>query len=120
MSSSSISVQVRKNLLGQIAAGTEARVGEAIQRGVFALEAETKRQIVAMGAVDTSNLLNSVAGEPTGALSGEVTVGAEYAGFVNYGTRHMAPRPFADQAVAVVFPQVIEEIQAAAAAAAGR
>lgn len=52
------------------------------------IEAGAKRNIIANGSVDTSNLLNSVAWTPESDLKGEVRVGAEYGAPVEFGSHH--------------------------------
>jgi HK97 gp10 family phage protein len=51
---------------------------------------------------DTGNLAGF-----TSITENSVTWHAFYAGFVNYGTRYMAARPFVEDAVAIVRPQFI-------------
>lgn len=47
-------------------------------------------------ASDTGQLVNSIiTSVDTGKLTGSVGFGTEYAKFLNYGTRNIAPRPFA-------------------------
>lgn len=43
--------------------------------------------------------------EPTGDLAGQIHVDAPYAGFVEFGTVHMAPRPFLTPALAADWPK---------------
>ena len=42
-----------------------------------------------------------------------VTVNARYAAYLQYGTRKMAPRPFADKALAFAEPGFIDECKKA-------
>jgi HK97 gp10 family phage protein len=44
--------------------------------------------------VDTGYLRSSITSSKVGPAEWEVRAGADYASFVNFGTRHMAPRPF--------------------------
>lgn len=93
---------------------------KGMQASVLKIEAEAKRSIATgkkTGAIykrrtvthqasaageapanDTGRLLNSIRGalEPyvSGALSAKVTVGASYGKLLEFGTRHMQPRPF--------------------------
>lgn len=50
-------------------------------------------------AVDTGTLTNSIDFQMQGELQAVVSVNAEYAAYLEYGTRHMAPRPFATPAI---------------------
>ncbi len=45
-------------------------------------------------ATDMGNLVNSIASDRVKPLLHEVTVGAEYGAYLEYGTVRMAPRPF--------------------------
>lgn len=91
----------------------------AMERGVNALVAWAgprlvalvQEQIQAFGAIDTGNMLNSVHAEPFGNASTRVSVGAGYAGYVNYGTRFMAGRPFWDTALALFAPEFVAEVR---------
>src|SRR5687767_7049061 len=57
--------------------------------------------------VDTGNLKNNATIGPD-----YVTWHAPYTGFVNYGTRYMAARPFIDEAVAEVQPMFVAALKA--------
>lgn len=50
-------------------------------------------------AVDTGTLTNSINFQMQGELQATVTVNAEYAAYLEYGTRHMAARPYARPAI---------------------
>lgn len=60
--------------------------------------------------VDTGKLKNSKEVE-LGDLNGKIAWTAEYAAFVNDGTRYMAPRPFASDAVAKAQPNLQEALK---------
>jgi hypothetical protein len=102
-----LTTTVVKNQLGDYQA--KAKAEAVVARNTFALEAETKAQIVAFDFIESGDTLNSVLGTPDG-LQGEVTVGTEQAVYGNYGTDKMAARPFADQAAAVIWPKFVEEM----------
>jgi HK97 gp10 family phage protein len=53
---------------------------------------------------DTGHLIGSINAQPTGELSAEVAVGAEYAVYHEFGTYKMAARPFFFPAVERVRP----------------
>lgn len=55
-------------------------------------------------AVDTGVMRASIQASRVADRHWRVTVGAEYAIYVEYGTRHSAPQPFMDPAVAAVWP----------------
>ena len=71
-----------------------------------------------------ANMLHAIAQPPvgeTGNLANNVEVGsnyvhwrAPYAGFVNFGTRYMAARPFVDEAVKQVRPKFLSGLEAIA------
>jgi HK97 gp10 family phage protein len=63
--------------------------------------------------VDTGNLRSSIQHRPTGDLSAEVTVGAEYAMYVEFGTSKMGAQPYLLPAVehaAPVFQSAIRSL----------
>jgi len=100
-----ISVTIQSNRLGALAAAVPGKTRALVARTVLDLEAQEKQTIVAVGAVDTGELLNSVQGTLTGDTSGEVTVGAAHGRFVNDGTVRMPARPFVEPSVDVIRPQ---------------
>lgn len=57
-------------------------------------------------AVDEGLLANSIEARRTGALSAEVSVGAEYAAALEFGTSKMEPRPFLYPAGQKVAPKL--------------
>jgi hypothetical protein len=96
----SIRAVMRHNELPRIDASFPDRVNRGIRKQVLISEGDAKVNIVKYDAIDTGNMLGSVRGEMTGFQSGQVTVSAEsgkgypYPAAVNFGTIHMAPRPF--------------------------
>lgn len=86
--------------LPAVIAGLEAGAGLVVQKTVSDLEAAAKSN----APVDTGALQNSITGEMTGALSGQVRATAEYAAYVELGTRKMSPQPYMTPAAESVRP----------------
>lgn len=93
-----LSVEIRSNRLGGIAAKLPGAAHALVAKTVLDVEAGAKVNIVDMGAVDTSFMLNSTQGQMTGDTEGEVAVGADYGLYVHEGTYKMAGRPFLQMA----------------------
>lgn len=75
---------------------------EMVEWGVPTLEARVKETIQSWPSgpiIDTGAMLNSVRGELTGPTSGQVSVGVDYAVYVEFGTRYMPGRPFFQTAI---------------------
>jgi hypothetical protein len=83
----------------------EVKAAALVQWAGIALQGMTRMQIVAFGAVDTGNMLNSVGVSFLGPKRAMVYVGADYSHYVNNGTRKMGARPFFDTAVETFRPQ---------------
>ena len=86
-----------------------AKASKVVAESALQMEAQAKMNIVAVGAVDTGNMLGSVGIIEKSALSATVAVGAEeYPFYVEYGTVHatysIAPRPFWRRAKETVTP----------------
>jgi hypothetical protein len=64
--------------------------------------------------VDTGDLKNKKQMDMAspGNLSAQITWTMEYAGFVNFGTVYMAPRPYATSAADQTFPLLIADLSA--------
>lgn len=71
---------------------------------------ESKAKVAA--PVDTGFMRNSIGSEMTGELEGRAHVDAEYAPYVNFGTRHQAPRPFFTNAVESERPAFLARVEA--------
>ncbi len=74
------------------------------------------RDSQAIAPVDTGNLKNSISrttATPTN-LTGEFGPTASYGGYVNWGTAHMAPRPYIDPAFDAHWPAFMAAIAAIA------
>lgn len=108
--------------LAQAGARIGAPASAVFRRTAFAIEADAQALIIAMDAVDTANMLNSVSTEITGdgrsgSMSAEIGPTADYSVHVHEGTSVMAGRPF----LANAFDRQVPGFQAALAklAAAG-
>lgn len=93
-----------------ISARAHAACGRAVEKTSLDLAANVRQNITSVGAVDTGNMLGSVAARQTGALSAEVEVGAEYAIYVEMGhhTRSgsfVPGRPFFLPAITAIRPR---------------
>jgi hypothetical protein len=100
----SLTSTLRTPALDRLTAGARGRVSQAVKKTTFDLEAQWKRQIVALGAVDTGAYLNSVQGRMVDALTGEVASTVAHSVYVEYGTRWMAARPARARALAAAKP----------------
>lgn len=99
--------------LGQVVNATahevEARANAAVQEGPKTGQVYGAHQASAPGeapATDTGNLANSIQAQMTGPLAAEVSVGAEYAAALEFGTADgkIAPRPFLEPALDAARP----------------
>ncbi len=85
-----ISVSILSNRLPSIAAQLPGAVRAVIGKTVSDVESGAKSR----AAVDTGAMRNSIQGHITGDASGEVSVGAEYGIYQEYGTHKMPAHPF--------------------------
>lgn len=85
----SVTVIVRGNRIPEIRGEARRRAEEAVAKAVFDIEARAK----AAAPVKTGFLKSSIQGSTSG-LQGRVDAQAEYAVFVEFGTRRMSARPF--------------------------
>ena len=99
-------VIVKADRTSEVAADIHRQACQVVEKAARDIEANASTNCVAMGAVDTGNLLNSIAGQALKADNSawRVYAGAEYAAYVNYGTRTMGARPFFTDAVDQVRP----------------
>lgn len=105
-------IEVRLNRIEDVRRRFAAAVRDARHKAAFDCQAESQRNIVAMGAVDTGNLLNSQTAEPdAGPDYSETRSGAEYSGFVHDGTRSMPARPFLRLAADRVRPGYVAALE---------
>lgn len=86
---------LRHDNRAEVTAKLEAKLAIAVEQTIRAIEAKAK----AAAPVRTGFLRNSIGSEMTGRLEGRVHADAEYAPYVNFGTRSTAPNPFFSNAV---------------------
>jgi HK97 gp10 family phage protein len=87
--------------LPQVSRETRRLLGLVVRKAAFDVEAAAK----AKAPVDTGNLRASIAVMPTGELSAEVRVGAEYGAAVEYGTGVRTVDPDAPHQPIVIRPK---------------
>lgn len=78
------------NRIPQIAAKADDLVEKVLKKTAY--DTETLAKVYA--PVDTGNLMNSIAAEPVRKLTWRVTANAEYAIYVEMGTRRQTAKPF--------------------------
>lgn len=123
-----MSFQLKSNI-GQVSSEIQRRAGKAVERTALFAESHIKLGMAeekhgreygnhvasAPGespAMDTGFLANSVGHEMTGETSAIVGAGAEYAVHLEFGTVHIAPRPYfapAFEAAKLVFEKELKE-----------
>ncbi len=96
-----VSVRVRFNNLDKVAAAVPREVETIITKGMHDIDAHA----TAATPVDTGKLANSKSVEIDG-MKGRIHWSAEYAAYVNFGTRKMAAQPFATDAAEKVVPSI--------------
>lgn len=95
-----VTVRVVFNDFPKRAAQIEAKADAIVTKTAMDLEGQMKvREAVRTGFLRASTQAVRVARRHW-----RVVVGADYGAFVNYGTRHQAPQPFVEPAIAVVRP----------------
>ena len=104
-----LGVRLKFNHSRRVRTDTRAKLAAAIAGAAHQIEAGAKTR----APVDTGNLRNSISADQIDALSWAVTVGALYGAYVEFGTRHQAPRPFLIPAVDAVRPQFEQAIRRA-------
>lgn len=87
-----------KSKIPRVVANTDKNLKALVRRAAFAIEGNAK----ILAPVDTGFLRNSIQTEVIDDLNAKVTVGAEYAVWVNFGTTRMPANPFFSQAVDTV------------------
>ncbi len=100
------SIRIKFNNLDEVAAKVPEAVEDIVTKGVHDIDAHA----TANTPVDTGKLKNSKSVEIDG-MKGRISWSAEYAAFVNFGTRKMAAQPFATDAAEKVFPSIEAALQ---------
>jgi HK97 gp10 family phage protein len=100
-------LKVERNAKKSIQTGTKS--GRTYKRGTRTHQASAPGEAP---ATDTANLVNSVQTQMNpGALEATITVGAEYAADLEYGTRTMDARPFMTPAAEKVRPDFLADCE---------
>lgn len=86
---------VTRNEFAKLAAGMAPKANELVVKTAFDIESGAKRA----APVKTGNLRRSLHTTPLGLARAAVGTDVEYAPYVEYGTRHMAARPYLTPAV---------------------
>lgn len=94
----------------QIVMGAEPIAQQVIYKGAFDILARSRSRV----PVRTGNLKNS-SGVELGPLSATIFYGANYAYFVEGGTRKMAPQPYLRPAFDYVAPTIEKALRAVVA-----
>lgn len=103
-----VDVQKALNRITRYGGQAEKGVRKAVLRSTMSIETNAKKR----APVDTGNLRSSIKGDVNG-FEGEVTAGAEYAPFVEFGTRHNASQPFMGPAAEEERPKFNQAIREA-------
>ncbi len=94
-----------KRLAFEIEGKAKASMGQEKHGEVYLRPGGIEHRASAPGeapAIDTGNLVNSIATELTGPASAVVFTNVEYAPYLEFGTKDIAPRPFLQPAVEAV------------------
>jgi HK97 gp10 family phage protein len=91
------------NRIPEIASQADDLAEKILKKTAFDTEALAK----AYAPVDTGNLMNSIAAEPVRKLTWRVTANAEYAIYVELGTRRQTAKPFLQLALGEAWPGAI-------------
>lgn len=112
-------LSIDRKALDLIAGAARANLGKAVAKVARDIEGQAK----AVVPVDTGFLKNSIQARPLGPLLWEVTVGAHYGVYVEFGTVRMAARPYLGPAVERMQPifneVIIQAVERAAREAGG-
>lgn len=103
-----VDVQRALNRIAKYGGKAERGVKQAVTKSTLSIETNAKKR----APVDTGNLRSSIQGEAKG-LEGEVTATAEYAPFVEFGTRNMQSQPFMGPAAEEERPKFNQAIKEA-------
>lgn len=104
-------MKVVSNNFAQIAEALKKSSEEASQNISENAVQHIKDRIVANGQVNTGAMLNSVEAIHSQNDSYDVTVGADYAIYQNYGTKFIPPRPFFEPGIEDTKPDIDSEMQ---------
>lgn len=94
------------NRIPQIAAKADDLVEKVLKKAAY--DTETLAKVYA--PVDTGNLMNSIAAEPVRKLTWRVTANAEYAIYVEMGTRRKTAQPFLEPALRDTWPSALKAL----------
>lgn len=103
MSNVRINTQVKFNHLPKIATGMHARAASFVAKAAFDIQAHAQER----APVDTGVLKASIQARQIGPLHWQVTVGAHYGIYQEYGTRFMPAHPFLNPAIEQVRPMFL-------------
>jgi HK97 gp10 family phage protein len=107
-SQTGVSVKVVFNHLPQAATALHAAVVDQVKTSTLDVEARAKQVV----AVDTGTLRRSIHSVfENGGLKGICGPSVSYAPFIEFGTRHMAARPYMRPAAALVLPRFADELK---------
>lgn len=96
------------NKMPALAAGARPVVDRALAKAAFDVEVLAK----VLAPVDTGNLMNSIAADKVADLRWRVTANAEYAIYVELGTRHMDPQAYLEPALKETWPKAVAAMKA--------
>lgn len=96
-----IKITVTKNLAPELIKQIKLQGPRIVASIAQGIEAQAKLK----APVDTGFLRNSIQATPKGAFEWNVTVGAEYGAYLEFGTVKMSARPYFTPAVELMRPQ---------------
>ena len=88
-----------------------ANASQIVAKAALDWEAQAKSIARAKGVFDTGTLINSIQATRVSAYEWVIQVNVEYGVYNEYGTVHMAARPFFGPAGAVVRPQFLAALK---------
>lgn len=106
-------VIIKNDNSAQVSTAAKKLMAQVVEKAARDMEGWAAIYCEQMGAIDTGNLLNSIGAEPVDAtkLRWRIFASAEYAGYVNYGTVRMPPRPFFTSAIDKVKPTFLKAMK---------
>lgn len=106
----SMRVVVKKNDLPTLPAAVTAILAAEVARGAYAIEASAKQKCpVRTGALRRS--IHTVLSN--GGMRAVVGPSVDYSAYIEFGTRHMAARPYMRPAAEAELPRTIENLKRA-------